>query len=151
MNDRQNVLAALDYLDVRTLDRQEWIVVGMALKEEGFDVSVWDEWSRNDSKKRYHEGECQRKWSGFNGGGAHVAGGTIVQMAKDRGWSPVNIGADGIMGWDDYIEYDGEGIAHETPWDPCGELKKYLETLFSPEEIVGYVKILYELRNPDTG
>ena len=50
MND--NILSALDYLNVAELDRAEWIAVGMALKEEGYSVSVWDEWSRNDSRYR---------------------------------------------------------------------------------------------------
>ena len=137
MNDNGNIIAALDYLNVAELDRSEWIAVGMALKEEGYSVSVWDDWSKNDS--RYRPGECEKKWAGFNGGGAHVAGGTIVQMAKDRGWSPMNMGEAGIMDWDDYIEYDGDGTPHEIPWDPCGELVTYLKTLFEPEDIVGYV------------
>ena len=137
MNDNRNILSALGYLDVAQMSREEWIEVGMALKEEGFDVSVWDEWSRNDS--RYHPGECQRTWNSFKGGSRLVRGGSIVMKAKELGWSPMNIGADGELGWDDYIEYDGDGVPHETPWDPCADLKKYLEALFEPEDVVGYV------------
>ena len=50
------ILSALKAIDVSTLSRADWISVGMALKEEGFPCSVWDDWSRND--KRYHPGEC---------------------------------------------------------------------------------------------
>lgn len=137
MNDSGNILSALGYLDVAQMSREEWVEVGMALKEEGFDVSVWDDWSRNDS--RYHPGECQRIWNSFKGAPKLVKGGSIIMRAKERGWSPMNIGAEGEMGWDDYIEFDGNGIPQETPWDPCGELREYIEALFEPEDIVGYV------------
>ena len=134
-----NILSALKYIDVATLTRADWIAVGMALKEEGFPCSVWDDWSRNDS--RYHAGECEKKWAGFHGNGKPVKGGTIVQMAKDRGW-PL-FGEDGCMGWDDAIEYDGEdsftGFTPAAAWNPVQDLITYLETLFLPDEKVCYV------------
>ena len=132
-----NILSALKAIDVATLTRADWIAVGMALKEEGFPCSVWDDWSRNDS--RYHAGECEKKWAGFNGSGKPVKGGTIVQMAKDRGWTL--FGEDGCMGWDDAIEYDGDsftGFSQET-WNPANDLITYLELLFKPDERVAYV------------
>ena len=133
-----NILAALGSLDVSTLDRAEWIQVGMALKEEGYPCSIWDDWSRND--KRYHPGECEKKWAGFNGTATPVKGGTIVQMAKDHGWTPC---ADGPMAWDDTIEYDGnDGFNGFTPpdaWNPTEDLITYLELLFDKDDRVGYV------------
>lgn len=133
-----NILAALGSLDVSTLDRAEWIQVGMALKEEGYPCSIWDDWSRND--KRYHPGECEKKWAGFNGTATPVKGGTIVQMAKDHGWTPC---VDGPMAWDDTIEYDGnDGFNGFTPpdaWNPTEDLITYLELLFDKNERVGYV------------
>ena len=133
-----NILAALGSLDVSTLDRAEWIQVGMALKEEGYPCSIWDDWSRND--KRYHPGECEKKWAGFNGTATPVKGGTIVQMAKDHGWTPC---ADGPMAWDDTIEYDGnDGFNGFTPpdaWNPVDDLITYLELLFDKNDRVGYV------------
>lgn len=134
------ILSALKALPVADMDREGWIKVGMALKEEGFPCSVWDDWSQND--KRYHPGECERKWSSFNGSGSPVKGGTIIQMAKDRGWTPFG-GEDGIMGWNDEIEYDGkDGFTGFTPpdaWDPVQDLKTYLTTLFKSDEHVAYV------------
>ena len=82
-----NVLKALDYIPASSTSYAEWIMIGQALKEEGYPCSVWDDWSRNDS--RYKPGECERKWRSFNGSSNPIKGGSIVQMAKDRGWSPV--------------------------------------------------------------
>lgn len=135
-----NILSALKAIDVSTLSRADWIAVGMALKEEGYPCSIWDDWSRND--KRYHPGECERKWSSFHGSGTPVKGGTIVQMAKERGWTPFG-GEDGCMNWDDAIEYDGvDGFNGFTPpdaWNPAADLITYLELLFDADDRVGYV------------
>ena len=134
-----NILSALKALDVSTMTRAEWIAVGMALKEEGFPCSIWEDWSRND--RRYHPGECERKWAGFHGSGTPVKGGTIVQMAKERGWTPY--GENDCMAWDDTIEYDGtdgfSGFTAPDAWKPCEDLVTYLELLFAPEDRVGYV------------
>lgn len=134
-----NILSALEFLNVADLTRAEWIEVGMALKEEGFPCSVWDDWSRNDT--RYISGECEKKWNGFHGSSTPVKGGTIVQMAKDRGWTPGYFyGEEGCMNWDDAIEDDGiEGYMDSEKWDQVGELITYLETLFEPNDLVGYV------------
>lgn len=135
-----NILSALKAIDVSTLSRADWIAVGMALKEEGYPCSIWDDWSRND--KRYHPGECERKWNSFHGSGTPVKGGTIVQMAKERGWTPFG-GEDGCMNWDDTIEYDGaDGFNGFTPpdaWNPSADLITYLELLFDANDRVGYV------------
>ena len=135
-----NLLSALKAIDVSQVTRAEWISVGMALKEEGYPCSIWDDWSRNDV--RYHPGECERKWRSFRGSGTPVKGGTIVQMAKERGWTP--FGEDGCMAWDDTIEYDGvtdgfSGFTPPTAWNPAEDLITYLELLFEPDDKVGYV------------
>ncbi len=133
-----NILSALRSIDVAALDRASWIAVGMALKEEGYPCSVWDDWSRND--KRYHLGECERLWRGFHGSATPVRAGTIIQMAKNRGWTM--FGEDGCMAWDDTIEYDGDdsftGFPQDT-WNPAQDLTSYLELLFRPEDHVAYV------------
>lgn len=134
-----NILSALSALDVSQLTRDDWITVGMALKQEGFPCSVWDDWSRNDT--RYHAGECERIWEGFHGSATPVTGGTIVQMAKDHGWTMY--GEDGCIGWDDPIDFtytdEFTGFSAPDAWDACGDLVKYLETLFEPDDKVGYV------------
>ncbi|MDE7193043.1 MAG: PriCT-2 domain-containing protein, partial [Oscillospiraceae bacterium] len=79
----QKIVEALSYISPASLDYQTWVNVGMALKYEGLPLSVWDEWSRNDS--RYHAGECEKKWESFNGNLNPVTGATIIQLAKENG------------------------------------------------------------------
>lgn len=133
-----NVLSALQHIDVSALSYQDWINVGMALQAEGYDCSVWDNWSRGDS--RYHPGECERKWRTFGRCNSPIKGGTIVQMARDRGWTPYGEGA--AMDWDDAIMDDGDGFTqYSAPdtWNPTQELITYLETLYEKDDFVGYV------------
>ena len=133
-----NVLSALQYIDVSALSYQEWINVGMALQAEGYDCSIWDNWSRAD--RRYHPGECERKWRTFGGCGSPIKGGTIVQMAKERGWTPYGI--DAALDWNDTIVDDGDGFTqYSAPdtWNPTQELITYLETLYDKDDFVGYV------------
>ena len=134
-----NILSALKAIDVSTVTRDDWILVGMVLKEEGFPCSIWDDWSRNDI--RYHPGECEKKWEGFHGTSKPVKAGTIIQMAKSHGWVPY-AGKDEPMNWDDTIEYDGvdgfNGFSSE-PWNPAQDLIDYLKVIFEPGDLVGYV------------
>ena len=125
-----NILEALNYIDVSSLSYQEWINVGMALKSEGFSCDVWDSWSRNDS--RYKAGECERKWRTFTGASNPIKGGTIIQMAKDNGWAPSYDHLSGVMEWDDVIEYDGDGttLEAEISQTPVEQLIAYLNILF---------------------
>lgn len=134
----ENVLAALESLDVAKLDRSDWITVGMALKDGGYPCSVWDDWSRMDV--RYHPGECQRKWDGFHGSSTPVKIGTVIDLAKKHGWVPRS-SSDAVFGWDDEIGYDGDSFQgfSEKKADPADELITYLETLFEPDEYVAYV------------
>lgn len=133
-----NVLSALQHIDVSALSYQDWINVGMALQAEGYDCSVWDNWSRGDN--RYHPGECERKWCTFGRCNSPLKGGTIVQMARERGWTPYSEGA--AMDWDDAIMDDGDGFTqYSAPdtWNPTQELITYLETLYEKDDFVGYV------------
>ena len=134
-----NLISALNSINCADLDYMTWVQVGMALKTEGMDVSVWDEWSRTDPK-RYHPGECQRRWDSFNGSAAPVTGATIIKLARDNGWSPF-MGDAGVMGWNDVITYDGSGSdpGDEPDQSPADDLVLYLQTLFEPEDYVGYV------------
>lgn len=151
-NNQYDLLEVLDYIEPAELSYQDWINVGMALNYEGYDVSVWEEWSRRDPG-RYHAGECARKWRTFSGSSAPVKGGTLVQMARDQGWTPLaDLGTP--LGWDDAIASEGvvidsnwiEGKEVEEPgrWDPVKDLTLYLETLFDSTENVGYVTQSFE-------
>ncbi len=153
-------IKALNYINPAALDYQTWVNIGMALKYEGCPVSVWDEWSRNDS--RYHAGECEKKWESFNGDSNPVTGATIIQLAKENGMT-FGFGEDRALDWDDMISYENDGsrlqdehividkrwiegreISPPADWKPEKQLMTYLETLFEPSENVGYVVKSYE-------
>lgn len=145
MTDIQTIL---HYIHPADLSYQEWVNVGMALRHEGFDCAVWDEWSRAD--RRYHPGECARKWETFNGAASPVTIGTLVQMAKDRGMPVREAHA---LDWDDEINFEGaealstgegEPLREPDAWNPVQELVTYLETLFEPSDHVGYVTETWE-------
>lgn len=152
MENKLDLIELLEYINPATLDYQEWINVGMALKEEGYACSVWDEWSSKDYS-RYSAGECQKKWNSFgNYSGTTVTGGTIFQMAKDGGWQPSFMPKENrALDWDDcignnsdYVVIDNayvEGKEFEEPknFNPVEEITTYLSTLFMPDENVGYV------------
>ena len=148
-----NLIEILNCIDPSSCDYTTWTMVGMALKHEGYSAIDWDNWSSRDSS-RYHPGECERKWATFEGSANPVTGGTIVELAKERGWSPVDQGLGKALEWDDYITDDhvvvdttwieGKEIQEPKRWNPKQELIKYLEALFEAGENVGYVVNSYE-------
>ena len=66
MENTLDLLEALEHIDPAGLSYQDWVAVGMGLKEAGYPASAWEDWSRRDGK-RYHPGECLRKWESFTG------------------------------------------------------------------------------------
>lgn len=135
-----NVLSALNAINVSLITRDKWISVGMALKEEGYPCSVWEEWSKSDTK-RYKPEECGKIWKGFNGSSNPVKGGTIIQMAKNFGWFPPYL-RDAPLDWNDIIDYDGgpdEWRSSGFEPKPTQELINYLRALFKDGDYVGFV------------
>ncbi|MBQ1576401.1 MAG: AAA family ATPase, partial [Oscillospiraceae bacterium] len=130
----ENILSALAAIPVADLTREEWLEVGMALREEGFSVATWDEWSRDD--ERYHPGECERLWNGFRGSATPVKGGSIIKLAQDRGWRP-RLLRDRVLDWDSPISDDGTEARLQTR-TPVESVIAYLTTLFRPDDHVGY-------------
>ena len=142
----QKYIDALKYISPDSYE--DWITVGMALKHEGLGVDVWDSWSRGSAK--YQEGECARKWAGFNEmhGGAPVTGGTLMALAKQNGYAP----SSQAFGWDDEVNepgrdykivdaaYVGEERIPLPPanYDPAADMREYLSLLFQPDEHVCY-------------
>ena len=113
------ILSALACIPVRTCSYAEWLGIGMALKDAGFGCEVWDDWSKND--RRYVEGDCARRWATFKGSERPVTVRTIRAMARKRGWVSASC--------------DFQDEQEPTPRDM---LIRYLETLYQPEDIVGY-------------
>ena len=157
MTDKLDLIPLLDYIDPSHLSYQEWIYVGMGLKEAGYSPDDWDKWSSRDSA-RYHRGECFRKWESFAGAAAPVTGGTIVQMAKDGGWIPsfAKFGDGHELTWDSEIGahdelviidstwLEGKEIKEPDNWNPADQIIRYLEILFEAGENVGYVTESWE-------
>ena len=148
-----DVLPAIDPVP---LDYQQWVNVGFALKDGGFTAQDWEDWSRRDLR-RYHPGECLKKWATIRASGVTL--GTLVQYAREQGWTPPRqYREDRALDWGDTIGSHGELTVVDDPdqveqhplpepgawagaagWRPARELTHYLELLFSSDEIVGYV------------
>lgn len=145
-NNKTNLIELLTYIDPAACNYQEWCNVGMALKHEGYSIADWDSWSRKDAR-RYHDGECARKWDSFHETSVDlVTGGTIYQMAVEGGYR-ADQGHE--LSWDDAIIAEGivvaqgwlEGREIQEPkaWHPGREVARFVEALFDPGDYVGYV------------
>ena len=158
---RQNELdtarEAMRQINPAMLDYNEWLAVGMALKDAGGTLEEWRLWSSTDAK-RYRAGEMQGKWEGFKGGGSSAVGvGTIVKLCRDQGGS-VDTGRQQEEGreldWNDFIgpmeavKVVRQEWLQEEPlpeagqgqkWDGRKDLTEYLKAVFQGEERVGYV------------
>ena len=154
--DKINLIDILDYINPADCDYQEWVNVGMALKYEGYSATDWDNWSRKDVK-RYHSGECHSKWESFNGSSSPVTAGTIVQMAKDRGYTFLSKDMS-TLDWDDTISMEednvpivntteGMPIKEPSEWQPAQQIITYLQTLFNANENVGYVTETWQTKD----
>ncbi len=146
------IIEILKYIDPSRLNYQEWVNVGMALKDAGCPCDVWDRWSRKDI--RYHEGECEKKWQGFSGSEEPVTAGTIYHYALEQGYRPPQTSM-ATLDWNDEISYEGDLVidtksleiktfSEPDEWHPGKELTRYLETLFEANDIVGFVTDVWE-------
>ena len=153
MTDPNELQQALDAISPGSCTYQEWLAVGMGLKEAGMPVSAWERWSERDGS-RYHKGECARKWETFRGSPAPVTQSSIFKLARDHGWTGP---ADKELDWDDEIHVapaavDGRIVDPHwldvpelaipdanAPSDPAAQLIAYLRAVFEPSDHVAYV------------
>ena len=154
MADPNELLQALEAISPATCTYQEWLTVGMGLKEAGMPVTAWEQWSARDGS-RYHKGECARKWESFRGSPAPVTANSIFKLARDHGWTGP---ADVELDWNDEIRVaPASGVEGRVvdphwldvpelaipdanaPWDPAAQLIAYLRALFEPGDHVAYV------------
>ena len=80
-SDIERARAMLEKLPCSALDYDGWLHVGMALKNVGSSCDDWTNWSRLDD--RFKDGECEKKWEGFNRTGFSIA--TIYKFATENG------------------------------------------------------------------
>lgn len=143
------IIDALSYIDPSRLTYEEWVQVGMALKEAGCDWVIWDSWSQTDIQ-RYHDGECERKWKSFHGSPSPITEKTVFRMARERGYKPngrLRID-NGQLGWEDTITADTADNCKllidncqfpQIVDSPTEQFALYLRTLFEPDDHVSYV------------
>ena len=122
-------------------DYNVWVGVGMVLKENGFDVGVFDDWSRQFTK--YVPGCCQEKWDKLDdeprSTGPIKSIGSIIYEAKQNGWRKRGE----PLAWDSPI--GGKFVSPKKlalpryPGSPAEQLKAYLRSVFQDSDIVGYV------------
>lgn len=140
----EQVNAILQYIPAKDLDYDNWLSIGMALKNEGYPFEIWDTWSIDDE----HTSERPSKWNTFHSFGYGM--GTIIKLAKERGcppsvlyarrfqtdYKPTNGNETGIK-----LEPQSAGIALEDFEDmkglnPYQQRIAYLAALFAPDEYV---------------
>lgn len=161
--------SCLDAIDPGSCDYTEWVQVDMALKVEGYDWQIWDAWSSRDAPRYHPgECERKWATFSDKGRQNDVGGGTVVEMARKIGWEPPEYDRGEALDWDGYVIDNGPERSSELPkqaethkptyqiidptwvenaeleepgenWQGWRDLVKYLETLFSSEEVVGYV------------
>ena len=148
MEHENDIKEALDFISPSALTYEEWLMVGMGLKEAGLPVTVWEQWSARDGG-RYHKGECIKKWESFHGSSKPVTQSSIFQLAYEHGWSGP---AGHALDWGDELTVGPQQPALVDPrwveeqelhlpdtWEPAQQLKRYLQALFEPDEYVAYV------------
>lgn len=142
---------ALDFIAPASLTYDEWTMVGMGLKEAGYPVEAWEQWSARDGS-RYHKGECVRKWESFHGSPKPITENSIFQLAYAHGWGGP---AGHALDWNDAIATDlypqTDGVLVDPrwveeqelnlpeEWHPADQLRRYLQALFEPDEFAAYV------------
>lgn len=145
----------LNHIDPSILDYQEWVNVGMALQHEGLTAYEWDEWSKRDLA-RYHSGECYKKWDSFLGNPNPVTGGTLVEYAKQQGFTFGSKKEDTALSWDstisdelividpNYLQSYDLNIPDDKDFKQIEEVKTYIESLFDATDYIGYVTETYD-------
>lgn len=148
-----DIVGLLKYINPVTATYDEWLNVGMALKQEGLTSSVWEAWSSGDPE-RFKPGECYKKWNSFRGDAMKpITGGTIVELAKRGGWRPAleatAIDWDAVINDDKivdeaWLETQEINEPSDKAWNPVDELTTYISTLFEGSDFVGYVTSAWE-------
>ena len=134
-------------------DYDEWLKVGMALKHEGADCSVWDGWSSHGHK--YKAGECERKWRTFRRN--EVTGGTLYHIAVRYGYRPPednavydihNLLLDEVIVDPSFVSVEKIPPVPNN-YNPKGDMLEYFSTLFDADEFVGYCVSFRQDENKD--
>ena len=145
----------LDCIDPSLTNRQQWVEVGMALKQEGQPFDLFDSWSARDTRTGQYRGSAytEKVWDSFkNSGSGTVTGATLTHMAREQGHDPFLGSSDQStwFGWDDVITADDDHIPVTSKSSatilpklpnqrPVFQIVDFLESCFDPCD---YVNIL---------
>lgn len=135
-------------------DRNTWVRVGMALKEEGCPFEMFDQWSAGDSRPGQYQGTevTRRVWDSFQGlGSGTVTGATLVQIAREQGTDPFPKGQNSFYDWNDDITSDGDEPCYQVQKKPAAiklsarqkplfQIIDYLESCFKPDDHINIIK-----------
>lgn len=78
--EQSRAVAMLNKIPCAEQTYSDWVATGMILKNNGNDLSDWEQWSATDFA-RFKPGECQKKWEGFSdNGGLTIA--TLHKFAR---------------------------------------------------------------------
>ena len=81
-------LKALDFIP-NDCDYETWRTVGMAIKDAGFGVEVFEKWTgggRQRSTGEWAKEDIQANWNRYKGEG--ITWGSVVHLARENGWVP---------------------------------------------------------------
>lgn len=142
----------LDCIDPSLTNRQQWVEVGMALKQEGQPFDLFDNWSARDTRPGQYRGSdyTERVWESFqNTGSGTVTGATLTHMAREQGNDPFPESSDQStwFDWDDIITADDDqpdtlpksSAPIKTSRKPVFQIIDFLEACFDPGD---YINIL---------
>ena len=77
--------------------RSTWIKIGAALRREGYDFSLWRNWSTQGDKYDPDRDCTPEQWEGLaNYGGSEARIGTVIQLARKGGYKGHPLGTVGL-------------------------------------------------------
>ena len=77
--------------------RRTWIKIGAALRREGYDFSLWRNWSAQGYKYDPDRDCTPEQWEGLaNYGGREARIGTVIQLAREGGYKGHPLGTVGL-------------------------------------------------------
>lgn len=173
--DLETIQICLSNLLPSSLDYEEWLKVGIAIKNSGGSVEMWDAWSSRGDV-RYRKNDCKSRWKGLGTSGERVTAASVVKFCLDRGITP-DLPRSYDPNWDkpldvDKMILDGSGVfaspqnvrivrtewleTKQLPpepenWSGVRDLIEYLKALFSNDEYVGYVTDAFQSDADEAG
>ena len=158
MATEQEVKEALQFIDPATLSYQDWLNVGMAIKDDGHPCSLWDEWSRRDPQR--YDGKCWAKWETLQGDGITIK--TLFKMAYDGGYKAPGYSGTNNLGNRELLDNEIIDVSdiyrvideHDVnisiippcpnPWNQIEDIRKYISVLFEQDDYVSYCTKCYQ-------